>query len=105
MVSELRHLEGLKGDIAVNESEYMATTVLQNAKPLTEVIYSNIDKVVAQGQYVFDTLWRNSIPAEKRFKEIEEGVDPIKTEVLETPEEIAKKLHQIICLTHLRVIL
>ena len=26
VVSELRHLDGLKGGIAINESEYMATT-------------------------------------------------------------------------------
>jgi two-component system, OmpR family, sensor histidine kinase VicK len=34
----------------------MATTVLKEAQPLTPVIYSNVDEVVAQGQYVFDTL-------------------------------------------------
>lgn len=95
MVSELRHLDGLKGGIAINESEYMATTVLQNARPFTEVIYSNFDEVVAQGQYIFDTLWKHSIPANKRIREIEEGIEPIKTEVLETAEEIAKKPHQI----------
>jgi signal transduction histidine kinase len=95
LVSELRHLDGLKGGIAINETEYMATTVLHNSRPLTEVIYSNVDEVVAQGQYIFDTLWKNSIPANRRIKEIEEGMEPIKTEVLETTEEIAKKLHQI----------
>ena len=34
LVTELRHLDGLKGGIAVNESEYMATTVLQKTKRL-----------------------------------------------------------------------
>ena len=95
LVTELRHLDGIKGGIAINESEYMATTVLQKSQPLTEVIYSNADEVVAQGQYIFDTLWRNSVPASKRIKEIEEGMEPIKTEVLETSQDIAKKLHQI----------
>ena len=92
LVSELRHIDGLKGGIGINESEYIATTVLKKAQPLTEVIYSNADEVVAQGQYIFDTLWKNSIPASRRIKEIEEGVKPISTEVLETAEEIAKKL-------------
>lgn len=73
MVTELRHLDGMKGGIALNESEYMATTILQEAKPLTEVIYSNADEVVAQGQYIFETLWKNAVPAVKRIKEIEEG--------------------------------
>lgn len=73
MVTELRHLDGMKGGIALNESEYMTTTVLQEAKPLTEVIYSNTDELVAQGQYIFETLWKIAVPAVKRIKEIEEG--------------------------------
>ncbi|MBA2268954.1 MAG: hypothetical protein H0W19_11575 [Nitrosopumilus sp.] len=95
LVSELRHLDGLKGGIAINESEYMATTVLQEAQPLTEVIYSNVD-VVAQGQYIFDTLWRHPTSAFKRIREIEYGMEPIKTEVLESAEEIADKIYKII---------
>jgi hypothetical protein len=35
IVDELRLLDGVKGGIAINESEYMTTTVLQEAKPLT----------------------------------------------------------------------
>ena len=93
---ESRDLDGLKGGIAINESEYMATTVLQEAQPLTEVIYSNVDEVVAQGQYIFDTLWRHSTPAFKRIREIEYGIEPIKTEVLESAEEIADKIYKII---------
>ena len=52
IVDELRHLDGVKGGIAINDSEYMATTVLQEAKPLTQVIYSNVKEVVEQGQYI-----------------------------------------------------
>ncbi len=51
----------------------------KEAQPLTEVIYSNVDEVVAQGQYVFDTLWRHSTSAFKRIREIEYGIEPIKT--------------------------
>jgi len=75
IVSELRHLDGLKGGIAINESEYMATTVLKEEQPLTEVIYSNAKEVVSQNQYIFDTFWNNAIPAIKKIKEIEEGVE------------------------------
>ena len=75
IVSELRHLDGLKGGIAINESEYMATTILKEEQPLTEVIYSNAKEVVSQGQYIFDTFWNNAIPAIKKIKEIEEGIE------------------------------
>src|SRR5919107_3308813 len=85
IVSELRHLDGLKGGIAINESEYMATTILKEEQPLTEVIYSNAKEVVDQGQYIFDTFWNNSIPAIKKIKEIEEGIEIEFVEVIDDP--------------------
>lgn len=81
-VTELRHLDGLKGGIAINETEYMATTVLQEAQPLTEVIYSNVDEVVAQGQFIFDTLWKNATPAQKKIKELKEGIKSYETRLI-----------------------
>ena len=80
LVDELRHLDGVRGGVAVSESEYMATTVLQEAKPLTQVIYSNVKEVVEQGQYIFDTLWNASVSAEHKIREIEEGIIPYKQE-------------------------
>ena len=62
LVDELRHLDGVRGGMAVSESEYMATTVFQEGKPLTQVIYSNVKEVVEQGQYIFDTLWNARYP-------------------------------------------
>lgn len=76
LVTELRHLDGMKGGIAINESEYMATTVLKEGKPLTEVIYSNADEVVAQGLYIFETMWKNAVHAIKKITEIEGGKPP-----------------------------
>jgi two-component system sensor histidine kinase VicK len=75
LVDELRHLDGVRGGLAINETEYMATTVLQESAPLTEVIYSNVREVVGQGQYIFDTLWSTATPAEQKIKELEEGVE------------------------------
>ena len=96
IVDELRHLDGVKGGLAVSESEYMATTVLEESKPLTMVIYSNVREVVEQGQYLFDTLWRSAIPAEKRIKEIEEGiVIRYETRIVENPDEVIKEIGRI----------
>src|ERR671924_345352 len=95
IVDELRHLDGMKGGIALNESEYMATTVLQEAKPLTQVIYSNVKEVVEQGQYIFDTLWNAAIPAERKIREIEEGILPYYTKVINEPDSIIKEIIRI----------
>jgi two-component system, OmpR family, sensor histidine kinase VicK len=92
IVDELRHLDGVKGGMAVSESEYMATTILEESKPLTEVIYSNVKEVVEQGQYIFDTLWRSAILAEKKIKEIEEGVIRYETRIIEDPDEVIKEI-------------
>jgi hypothetical protein len=83
----------VRGGIAINESEYMATTVLQEAKPLTQVIYSIVKEIVEQGQYIFDTLWNAAIPAEKKIREIEEEKINYETKIIEnTPDEIIKQL-------------
>ena len=95
LVDELRHLNGVKGGIAVSESEYMATTLLEEAKPLTQVIFSSVKEVVEQGQYIFDTLWNTAIPAEQRIREIEEGVMPIRTRLLEKQDEIIKEINRL----------
>ena len=57
IVTELRHLDGLIGGIAVSESEYMSTTALKRKELLTVAFFSNEEEVVKSGQYVFDTFW------------------------------------------------
>ncbi len=96
LVTELRHLDGIKGGIAVNESEYMATTVLQKTKTLSEVFYSNVDEVVDQGLYIFESLWKNAIPAIQRINEIERGIEPVFTKTLLDNKEIKDTIFQII---------
>ncbi len=96
LVDELRHLEGMKGGIAVSETEYMATTVLQEATPLTQVIYSNTREVVEQMQYIFDIFWYRAIPAQKKIRELEEGVGPIETRLLENHDEIASHVRHVL---------
>ncbi|HYZ49817.1 MAG TPA: HAMP domain-containing sensor histidine kinase, partial [Nitrososphaeraceae archaeon] len=95
LVDELRHLNGVKGGLAVSETEYMATTVLEEAKPLTQVIYSSVEEVVQQGQYIFDTLWNTAIPAEQKIREIEEGLESIRTRILENEDQITEQIQDL----------
>jgi nitrogen-specific signal transduction histidine kinase len=97
LVDDLCHLDGVKGGIALNGSEYMATTELRKSKPATQVIYSNVKEVVEQGQYIFDTLWNAAIPAAKKIKEIEEGSVPSEaaTIIENNPNEIIKQNRRI----------
>ena len=93
---ELRHMDNVKGNMAVSETEYVATAVLQGAKPVTQTIYSNTKAILEQHSYFFENLWNKAMPAEHRIREIEEGMEPIKTKVLENKEEIYNYLIKII---------
>jgi two-component system sensor histidine kinase VicK len=95
IVDEFRHLEAFTGGIAVSESEYMATTTLREKKLLTQVFYSNSKEVVEQGQYIFNTFWKKAIPAEQKIREIEEGIQPVRTTILEDQDEIIKELRRL----------
>ena len=81
-VVELRHLEGLKGNFAVSETEYMASAILYKTEPIAQIIYSNAKAIVDQHRYLFDTLWNRAVPGERRIKEMEEGIEPEFVEVI-----------------------
>ena len=87
--AELRHLDEVKGSFEINDSgkEYIATATLQKAKPLKQLIFSNVKEIGEQQQYVFDTLWNKAISSEERIKEIEEGIEPEFTEIIRNADE------------------
>ena len=84
-IDDLRHLDGIKGNFAINETEYIASATMQQSQLLQQVIYSNVKAVLEQHQYLFETLWNKATPAEQKIKEIEEGIDYGNTEVIKIP--------------------
>jgi signal transduction histidine kinase len=92
-VSELRHLDGVKGNFYVGENEYVSPSAIhEEGKPASNVVYSNVKEVVEQAQYLFETLWSRSLPADQRIKEIEVGITRYETVVIENPQEIIKEI-------------
>jgi two-component system sensor histidine kinase VicK len=91
-IGELRHLDGIKGNFAISEKEYMASATMQEAELLQQVIYSNVKEVLEQQQYVFDSFWKKSVAAENRIREIEEGVASDVIEVIQNASR-AKTLY------------
>jgi two-component system, OmpR family, sensor histidine kinase VicK len=93
---EIRHIDGLRANFSVSEKEYLASTSLlqEDAQPqqftelLQQIIYSNVKDIVEQQKYVFESFWNKAIPAEQRIKEVEEGIIPGSTEVIQTPSKI-----------------
>ena len=88
---EIRHLDGIKANFSVSETDYLATAAtLREAQPVTQIIYSNVKDIVEQQSYVFESFWNRAVPAETRIKEIEEGVAFEKTDVIQDPKRIQK---------------
>jgi hypothetical protein len=114
IVDELRHLEGIKGNFYVNETEYIAPATLhENGKPASQITYSSVNEIVEHHKhYVFDTLWSRAIPAEQRIQEIEKSAEggteeeepAVSTEtkiILEFQYQVFKKLEDSIENNHI----
>ena len=98
IVDELRHLDGIKGNFMVSETEYLAPVILfEKGKIAPQAVYSNLKEVVEQQQYIFDSFWIKAMDAEERIKEIEEGrVIHYETKVLKNQEEIGNKIKELL---------
>jgi two-component system sensor histidine kinase VicK len=94
---ELRHIDGVKGSFSIIDGkEYGADPNPSELQPPTEFIHSNVRKFVDQQQYFFETLWNKAIPAEKKIREIEEGIPAEVTEIWYGADNIVKKQLEII---------
>jgi two-component system sensor histidine kinase VicK len=88
---EIRHLDGIKANFSVSETEYLASATLveeesqQPMRPIQQVIHSNVKDIVEQQKYVFESFWNKAIPAESRIREIEEGFILGSTEIILIP--------------------
>ena len=98
MVDELRHIEGIKGNFYISETEYIAPASLHGkGESASQIIYTNVKEMVEhQQEYVFDSFWSRAIPAERRIREIEEGIVQYETKVLENKEQIFNHMKSVI---------
>jgi two-component system, OmpR family, sensor histidine kinase VicK len=93
MVDELRHLDGIKGNFYISETGYLAPATFHEAgKPAAQIIYSNVKEIIEHQKYVFETLWSKTIPAERRIREIEEGIEAEFFEVITDNEKASQIL-------------
>jgi signal transduction histidine kinase len=97
-IAELRHLDGVKGKIELSDTELIVTTTSENeeSQQTAQVIHSNVKQLVEQQQSLFEIVWKKAIPAEHKIREIEEGIEPPETKVLENPDEIFNHIKYVI---------
>src|SRR5215212_457602 len=58
---------------------------------IPQLIHSDVKEVVEQQQYVFDSFWNRAIPSEQKIREIDYGIMPEVTEVIQSPEEAERR--------------
>ena len=86
IIDELRHIDGIRGNFYISETEYIAPATLHDkGKPASQIIYSNVKEIIEHQKYVFDSFWNRAIPAEHRIREIEEGIIPNIIEIIQDP--------------------
>jgi len=84
--AEVRHLEKIIGNFAINDLEYFGQA--QGNAFASNLIYSNDSGLVEQQKYIFENLWNNAITQHDKGSSLEVGVDPEEIKVLSDPYEI-----------------
>jgi two-component system sensor histidine kinase VicK len=91
--AEVRHISSLNENFRVSETEYIAATTTKEGFPVPKLNYSNSKQIVGQQQYIFEALWAKGVPAEHRIREIEQGAEPQRIEVIYNAQQ-ALELYQ-----------
>ncbi|MGC2596851.1 MAG: hypothetical protein WA395_01805 [Nitrososphaeraceae archaeon] len=88
-IGEVRHLDEVKGNFGIaDERLYHAGATANRSAPPPELIVSTVKAIVDQQQYFFDMLWKKTLPAKQRIKEIEHGLKREFMETIQDPYEV-----------------
>jgi two-component system sensor histidine kinase VicK len=89
-IGQVRHLDGIRTNFVVTDTEYTSSAIMEQVHAHPECVYSNVRSIVEQQRYLFENLWNKAIPAERKLREIEEGVELEKTHVIQDPQSTQK---------------
>ena len=96
IVSELRHLDGARGSVCVNDTEFLGMTTWRETKLLNPVIYSNEREVIEHQQYIFEMFWKKAEPFSQKLMEIEDGIVPEIMQSRNSPVDIQNKVFDLL---------
>jgi hypothetical protein len=99
-IARVKHLTGLRSNFGIADRKLcLLHTIASEQQPLSHAIITNLKGIVEAQQYLFETLWSKAIPAEKKVKEIEEGIVPEFIDTLSDNDEINTILHSLLKFT------
>jgi hypothetical protein len=86
--AQLYHVDGMKGNFGVTESEYFGVVSLGEKHAIGQLIYSNSKQIVEQHKFLFESLYDKAIPGLQRINEIEESLLIERTRIIYGEEKI-----------------
>ena len=94
---EIRHIEGNKVSFAISENEYIATPlpaleelIATDSQIPKEIVWSTRRDLVAQAEQIFKVMWASAIPVDLRIRELEQGVEYSRIQVISDVSEIER---------------
>jgi signal transduction histidine kinase len=95
-IAEVRHLKGVRSSFGIADGIEYLDHAISDRNELSHAIVSSVKAIVEAKQYLFETLWNISGPAEQTIKEIEEGIEPTKTEIIHDTKVSISRAYDII---------
>jgi two-component system, OmpR family, sensor histidine kinase VicK len=95
---QVKHVQNLPPMSFGVSDKNIAVTIekMEDGKLVQSLLVSNEPNYLNHFSSVFQELWGNGIEALERIKEIEEGIEAAKIEILRNPEEAVKLSHQLV---------
>ncbi|HJT47599.1 MAG TPA: HAMP domain-containing sensor histidine kinase [Nitrososphaeraceae archaeon] len=94
---QIRHVKNLPPmSFGVSDKEMSATIEkMEGGKKIQSLLISTESSYIQHFASLFEDLWKEGVNAEDRIKEIEEGLEPIRTTILKSQEEIVEQIRNL----------
>jgi two-component system, OmpR family, sensor histidine kinase VicK len=94
---KIKHIKNMPPmNFAVSSKElYITIDEMKGGKIAKNVLVSNEPAYIRHYFSIFEDLWKDGVNAEDKIREIEEGLDPIGTRILENQDEIVKQIRNL----------
>jgi two-component system, OmpR family, sensor histidine kinase VicK len=95
---EIRHLDGVKGNFTILDNKELLITdfVDKLGEPVNDALFCTQKEMTDAHIFMFENLWRQAIPADARFKELENGIQPEVLQTIKEPYEIIETEHKLL---------
>jgi signal transduction histidine kinase len=95
---QIKHLSNLPPLSFGVSDKKIAVTIekMEEGKEIQSLLVSNESKYIKHFSAVFQDLWESCIDARERIREIEEGTEPVKIEIIQNPKEAVTLSHELV---------